>query len=67
MSEPDETETGTDPVFGFTAGVYAAAVFAPAVTILAATSVTDDPAALIFSFLGSVVSFAALAKFLPRK
>lgn len=57
-SAADSSE-GTDGFFGFVAGLYAAALLAPAVAILAAF-VTDHAAALFFSFLGSVVAFAGL-------
>lgn len=65
---PPETDSdATDPVFGFIAGVYAGALLAPAVTILASLGLTDDPASLFFSFLGSVISFAMLVGWIARR
>ncbi|WP_158057669.1 hypothetical protein [Halorussus halophilus] len=67
MKQSDETGTETDSVFGFIAGVYAAAVLAPAVTILAAVGVSENPATLFFSFLGSVIVFAGFVGWQARQ
>lgn len=66
MVESDETER-TDGVFGFIAGLYAAALAAPAVAILASFGLTDDPATLFFSFLGSAISFGGVVGWTARR
>lgn len=59
-------EDDTEGFFGLLAGLYAAAVLAPGATILAALGVTDDPAALFFVLLGSVVSVAGVVGWYAR-
>lgn len=47
--------SGVDPVFGFLAGLYAAALVAPAVTVGVALAATTDAAVLFVTFLGVTV------------
>lgn len=59
MTDGAESATGerldeTDGVFGLAAGLYAAALAAPAVAIGAALEATADPGVLFFALLGTV-------------
>ncbi|USZ68964.1 hypothetical protein NGM10_04310 [Halorussus salilacus] len=53
--QDDSTAGDTDGFFGFLAGLYAAALLAPAVAIWVALRVSGDPGVLYFVILGTAV------------
>lgn len=65
-ADEPSAEDEPDGFFGLVVGLYAATLLAPGVTILVALGVTTDPAALFFSLLGSVVSFASIVGWYAR-
>jgi hypothetical protein len=65
-SNPSSTD-GIDAFFGFLAGLYAAALVAPAVTIAVARRVTDDPAVLYLTLLGSATLVVAVVGLVARR
>lgn len=70
MSSPTDTsgtEAATDPFFGFLAGLYAAALVAPPVTVGLVVGVTTDPAVLFFAVLGTVVAVVAGVGWVARR
>lgn len=60
MTSDSNATDGTDPFFGFLAGLYAAALVAPAVVIGVALRVTTDPATLYLALLGTVTAVVAV-------
>lgn len=58
---------GTDGLFGFVVGFYAAALAAPAVAIAVALGVTTDPGVLFFTLLGTTVVVTGSVGWVARR
>lgn len=67
MTSDANSTDQTDPFFGFLAGLYAAAVVAPAVVIGVALRVTADPGTLYLTLLGAVTVVVALVAVAARR
>jgi hypothetical protein len=58
-AEPASAQSDSDPFFGFLAGLYAAALAAPAVAIGVALLATADAGVLFFTLLATTVAVVA--------
>jgi hypothetical protein len=67
MGSNPETTDGTDAFFGFLAGLYVAALVAPAVTMAVARRVTSDPAVLYLTLLGTATVVVAVVGLVARR
>jgi hypothetical protein len=66
-SDGSDANRRTDGVFGFVAGLSAAALVAPAIAIWVALRVSADPAVLYFVLLGTVVAVTTSVGLVARR
>jgi uncharacterized protein (DUF983 family) len=67
MTENASATDGTDAFFGFLVGLYAAALVAPVISMGVALRVTDDPAVLYLTLLGSATLVIAGVGLVARR